>query len=256
MKLLLLLKYLLFFSLLFFTQKVSAQVVDIESKRITKNEKGLFGEMEFNGSYTENVQTIWQLSTQGKLLLENKNNNLLVFGDFGLVKSQNEDLINRGFGHFRFNQNLTKSKRLKFEAFQQVQYNRIQKINFRNLTGTGLRFKVLKTDSVSFFVGTSIMYEYEEVQEQAKPNRDPRLSSYISLDIPFNKIISLNNICYYQPLANQFLDFRIANQTTLKLKFNANFALKITFNYLEDSNPPIGIPNRIITLENGLSLNF
>lgn len=246
--------FLLFF---FFCQiRLQSQVVDIESQRFSKNEKGIFGKFELNGSYTQNTQTIWQLSNQSKILIENNTNNFLIFGDFGLLKGENEELINRGFGHLRFNQNLVKNARLKLEVFQQTQYNRIQKIKLRNLVGTGLRLKPLKTDSIDFYLGLSIMYEYEEIQEQTTPNRDARFSSYFSLDFPIGKSVTLNNIFYYQPLANQFLDFRISNQTALKIAFNKNLGFKLTFNYLEDSNPPIGIPNRIITVENGFSFSF
>ena len=252
-KISILILYILFF---FYQFEVFSQVVDIESQRFSKNEKGVFGKFELNGSYTQNKQTIWQLSNQSKILIENKTNNFLIFGDFGLLKGENEELINRGFGHLRFNQNLVKNARLKLEVFQQTQYNRIQKIKLRNLTGTGLRLKPFKTDSIDFYIGLSIMYEYEEIQEQTTPNRDARFSSYFSLDFPLGKSVTLNNIFYYQPLANQFLDFRISNQTALKIAFNKNLGFKLTFNYLEDSNPPIGIPNRIITVENGFSFSF
>lgn len=234
-----------------------SQVVDIESQRILNKEKGVYGFINFNVNYTQNTQTIWQVSNTSKLLLQFKRQSVLLFGDFGLVRSSNaQDLINRGFGHIRYNYKITQNNRLTFEAFEQIQYNRIQKIDQRNLVGTGLRWRVLKTDTIDFFVGSSIMYEYEVVSNEAIPNQDARLSAYISFDLPIGNTVTINNIGYFQPLANQFSDMRISSQTTIKFNINKYLTFRVLFNYLLDTNPPQGIPNQIINIENGLELKF
>lgn len=247
---------LLGFVLLASSFSLTAQVVDIESQRFTKEGKGFFGSVRLDGNYTQNTQQIWQVSNNTKLLYQWKRHRILVFSDFGLVQSANNDLINRGFGHLRYNFHLTKSKAITMETFQQVQYNRVQKIDVRALSGSGFRFRIFQKDSIELFTGAAAMYEYEEVQEQPIPNRDLRLSSYVSLDYQISKSLSWNNIVYFQPLATNWSDFRLTNQSTFKVALNEYLTLNLLFSLLEDTNPPVGIPSTIISIQNGLAFTF
>ena len=100
------------------------------------------------------------------------------------------------------------------------------------------------------------MYEFEEVIDQNIPNKDFRLSSYFSVDWLLSKSVSFNTIFYYQPLANDFSDFRVTNRSTFKFNITQKWGFKLMFSYLTDSNPPAGIPKEIITIQNGLSVRF
>lgn len=248
-----------FFICLFFcfvSLELHSQVVDIESQRFNKNQNGIFGEVNFDGSFTQNTTQVWQISNENKLLFQQSKFSALLFSDFGLVKGNKADLINRGFAHVRFNYHLNKSKKLTTEAFEQIQYNRIQGINLRQLVGAGLRQKIVGHDSLESFFGILGMYEFEQVKDQTTPNKDFRLSSYFSVDWLLTKSVSFNTIFYYQPLANKFSDFRATNRSTFIFNITQKWGFKLMFSYLTDSNPPVGIPKEIITIQNGLSLRF
>ncbi len=242
--------------LVFCSFSLFGQVVDIESQRFAKKENGFFGEVNFDGSYTQNTTQVWQISNENKLLFQQTKFSALLFSDFGLVNGNNDDLINRGFAHLRLNYHLNKSKKLTAEAFEQIQYNRIQGINLRQLAGAGLRQKIVGRDSLESYFGVLGMYEFEEVIDQNTPNKDFRLSSYFSVDWLLTKSVSFNTIFYYQPLANNFSDFRVTNRSTFKFNITQKWGFKLMFSYLTDSNPPVGIPKEIITIQNGLSVRF
>lgn len=250
--------FVLVLGIFFFISPAICQVVNIESKRFNHPDSaGFTGLTSFNMNYTQNTQTIWQIGNETKLLwtMPNKNS-IFVLADLHFIQANSTDLINNGFGHFRFNKNLLWEGKLKFETFQQVQYNSIQLIKFRSLTGAGVRQTFFDKENTEVYSGIALMNEVEIPNTTENENWDARLSSYLSLNVRISKSVSLNTIAYYQPLINQFKDYRFMSELRTTMEFTKTWSYKIELNYLMDKFPPLGAPNEIYTIRNALVFRF
>ena len=108
----------------------------------------------------------------------------------------------------------------------------ISDIKFRGLLGAGPRFKLSKSKDYRFYLGTLLMFEYEESSDNSiAVLRDFRGSTYLSCSIYPLENLSLVSTTYYQPLLKQFSDFRISNETSIGIKVLKNLLFKTTFTY-------------------------
>ena len=141
----------LVFLLLFFGHS-NAQLVNIESKRMTvsgANSYRLNGSINFsysnnNGTYFSNIGI--GITTAFRL----KDPSAIYFftGSYNLAKSKLEDFQNSWFYHIRYNKKLGNVDHknygsFRLEAFLQNQNNELQTINSRNLVGAGIRYKFI-----------------------------------------------------------------------------------------------------------------
>jgi hypothetical protein len=218
-----------------------AQLINIEEKRLNSKEQGWKGNIDFNAKYTQNTKSIWQLSNRVSIQYRQGKSTHLFLNDISLVRSNNSDLINYGYAHYRYSQALDTVSFIKWESYAQIQYNSVQKIRQRSLLGTGLRFKIINTDSVYLSYGFSFMYEYEETTTPEYSNLI-RNSNYLSFDWKISPIWEFKTITYYQPFVGDFSDFRLSNESNISHKLNAHISLVLNINILYDSNPPIDVP--------------
>ncbi|MBU2930172.1 DUF481 domain-containing protein [Winogradskyella psychrotolerans] len=186
----------------------------------------------------------------------NTDKNLYLFiNDLKLEQIEDNSFVNKGIQHIRYNRKFT--ERLKLEMFAQSQYDEISEIKFRRLLGIGPRFKLSKSNNYRFYLGTLLMFEHEEASSQnVEILRDFRGSIYLSCSLYPLENISIVSTTYYQPLLEQFSDFRIANQTSLGIKVLKNLLFKTVFIYNFDSDPILGIPKTQYELTNGIVYTF
>jgi hypothetical protein len=217
------------------------QLINIESKRLNSQEEGWNGNIDFNAKYTQNNKSVWQLSNKISIQYNKKKSTHLFLNDISLVRSNQNDLVNSGFAHYRYTRPIATKDFIKWESFTQIQYNSVQKIRLRTLTGTGLRFNIINTDSVYFTYGFALMYEYEETTIPEYSNLI-RNSNYLSFDWKISKIWEFKTIIYYQPSIGDFNDFRLSNVSNISHKLTDHISLVLNFNLLYDSKPPVDVP--------------
>lgn len=237
---------------------VNAQIVNIENKRLNTKKEGFSGMIDINANLTYATKQLFQIGTKAKVAYTKKRNYLMLLTDYSLVTSSfNEDFINKGFEHLRYNYTLKDSGKVIYEAFQQGQFNKIQKINKRLLLGTGLRFVVINKKNYQLNLGCSIMGEYEEMDLGNKLiSQDILSSNYISFDGQFNKTFGMNFITYFQPKFIDFGNYRIASETQLRFKINKFLSLKIIYKLNHDSRDLPNIRKTYYSLSNTLSFKF
>ena len=149
----------------------------------------------------------------------------LFVNDLGFERSGGQSFVNQGSQHLRYNYKLLEN--ITWEAFVQSQYNSIAKIQFRGLTGIGPRLKLLGLEKYRLYVGTLVMYEHEELDEETLIiNRDWRASSYLSLSFFPTDNITFVSTTYYQPVLNDFKDYRIASENSFVLGIFEKLSLK------------------------------
>ena len=239
------------FSLLFIAK---AQIVNIESARMQSDTTGWMGNAGSGFSLTKNVHQVFSAEVDAHLQYKSKKSLYLLLGNYGFLKSAGTSLIDNTFLHFRYNYKVNNV--LRWEAFTQVQQNVISNIKSRFLLGTGPRFKVLSTKIIRLYAALLLMYEREQSTIDNAVQNNLRNSSYISFTISPNKQVEIISTSFFQPLLNNWNDYRILNQASLRVKAGKKLSVRLNWNYLNDSRPVAGIPAVNYTLSTGINYEF
>lgn len=243
---------ILIISFLFFQNMLHAQIINIEDKRIrTKDSVSWYGDFALNASVIQLNKSI--LTFRGTAQIEYKKNKhlLLSLSDYTLLKGGSESFENAAFQHLRYNYKLYNT--LSWELFTQVQNNKIQHIQFRGLTGTGVRWRMYKSGNGKsrIYIGTAFMQEYNRFKNEGVMHFS-RISSYLSAIYEPNKQVKMSSNTYYQPNLSDFGEARLNTQNTLDFKFNKHLSFRIDFTLGYDYTLPQGIKPIFYTWSNGL----
>ena len=252
---------LAFIQISFFFSSISfSQIVVVEDNQIESDSSGwqVIGKVDFYN--TKNINTVLSINAGTQIQYKWQKHTLMSMNDFSAIlttSNENPDQENRGYQHFRYN--YTINTPFVFEAFTQLQFDQILRIQRRWLLGTGMRFNMLKPESEdALSTGITYMYEYEQEKDTSVVHRDHRLSTYISAQKNFNESIALSLISYYQPLFNQFSDFRLSFGMGLNFKILDKLAFVINVNLNYDAEPveDEAITSLTYNIRNGLSFKF
>lgn len=233
----------------------STQIVNIERARMQSDTTGWLGNAGASVSLTKNTQQVFASEFDAHIQYKSQKSLYLLLGNYGFLKGAGTKLIDNTFLHFRYNYKINKT--VRWEAFTQVQQNVITNIRSRFLVGTGPRFKLLSTKLIRLYGASLIMYEQEKETTAAHlVHNDIRSSSYISFTITPNSQLEIISTSFFQPLLNNWSDFRFLNQATVRVKAGKKLGIKVNWNYLNDSKPVPGIPSVNYTLSTGIDYDF
>ena len=248
-------KFLLFFFLFTFNFTVFTQIVNIENKRLSDNKQGFSGSAELNFNFTMNTVQLLQIGDKIRLGYIKKQHQFLIVTDHSFVKSEGDDFVNKGFQHFRYNYVFKDSGNVSFEAFQQGQFNKIQKINLRLLVGAGLRLNLINQENYQLNIGSGLMGEYEELLDIGS-STDILSTNYLSFDGQFNESIGLNSISYFQPKLIDFGNYRFSTETALRFKINQNLSFLLIYSLTHDSRNIPDVRKTNYVVKNSLRVSF
>ncbi len=234
--------------------QMSAQIINVENKRISTDTIGFSGKVGMSLSASKFTQSFLAAEFASQVQWKTTKNIYLLVGNFQIVNAGGESFNNSGYGHFRFNRKL--SSKIRLELFTQVQYNSVTKITARYLNGAGLRFKLSPYENAKIYWGIAAMHEYEELSSPEITNKDIRLSSYLSFTLTPVKTITFRNTTYAQPLTSDFKDYRLSNNTRINFGITENLNFTTDFHFLYDSRPPIDVPTINYQVKNGLTYRF
>lgn len=233
-----------------------AQVVNIEKKR-KGNEDGFAGIVGLGFYLIDNGKHISQFKNEIDLQYKKGPHTFILLNDLSLMTVDNDNLVNSGFQHFRYNYTIKDSSSFTIEAFVQHQYNAAKLLEKRLLAGVGPRIRLINSKKVSCFIGIIGMYEYEQLSDSLRTKTElARLGSYLSFNWDIAENLSFNNITYYQPAFQTFTNYRISTETNLQLKITRSLSFKIGLQTNYDSNPPEKIQKLFYYWENALSYEF
>jgi hypothetical protein len=241
-------------ALLLFASHISAQVVNIESKRMRSDTTGWSGSAEANFQLSKTTEEIYDLGGKVHFQYKGINTLWLFLNEYRLIKGAGTEFVNAGFAHVRYNHKITKEF-LRWEAFVQFQYNKALEVGVRGLAGTGPRIKVYDSDKFRCYAATLYMFEYQESVDKTIIERNHRTSSYLSFTIDIGKI-ELSNTTYYQPNMADLKDYRISTQSDLLFEIFENLNYKAGFTSRYDTRPFPGVPKVTYYLTNGLLFEF
>lgn len=244
-----------FITIFLFPILTFSQIINVESLRKVTDTSGWTGNTSLGFSLTKNTNTLIRLNNNIHVQYKMNKHLALFVNNLGFERAGEQSFVNNGSQHLRYNYKVFDD--ITLEAFVQSQYNSIAKIKFRGLAGTGPRFKLLGLDKYRLYLGTLVMYEHEELNEETLIiNRDWRASTYLSLSFFPTDNISFVSTSYYQPILNQFQDYRIASENSFVLGILEKLSLTVTYTLTFDATPATDVPDTFYNLSTGLLYAF
>jgi hypothetical protein len=231
----------------------SAQVINIESKRFLNDTNGFVGRADLNFNLAQNAQQIISLGTNVHMQYQHNKHRFLAISDLAFIKAGPTDFVNNGYQHLRYGYKII--DRLTWESFVQAQYNLVLKLDKRYLAGMGPRVKIFKKKNFRLYVAALYMYEYQLQDKQTIEQYNHRLSSYVTFNIGFNKF-DFSHTTFFQPLLTDLSNYRIASDSNLDIVLTGHLNFRVGFNLLYDNHQPLGVPDLVYVLKNGLSFKF
>lgn len=248
-------KFYITLCVVFITFSVSSQILDAESLRKVTDTSGFTGSASLNFSMKRDVNKYLGFNSSTHLQYKMKSHLVIWKNDIELKNIEGNKFENAGITHLRYNYRF--HPRIAWEVFTQAQYNRVSKITFRGLVGTGPRFKLTDSENYKVYLGTHIMYEHEELSDDATPiQREFRGTSYLSFSLYPTSTITITSTTYYQPSLKLLKDYRVSSQTSLLITLFKNFAFKTSYTFIYDQYPAKGIPTSQYNLTSGLLYSF
>lgn len=248
-------KYCFITFFLLFSIAATSQVINAESLRKVTDTSGFSGMAGLEFSLKRDVNDKFSIRTNVDMQYKMNRHLVLFKNEIEFQKIESDNFENKGVQHLRYNYKLY--PRIVWEIFTQAQYNKVSKITFRGLLGTGPRFKLTKLENYKLYLGTSIMYEHEELSDGITPiARVYRGSAYFSFSLYPTETLSISSTTYYQPKLKDFSNFRVASETSMAIRLYKNFSFKTTYTFTFDASPAIGIPNSQYALTSGFIYSF
>lgn len=250
-------KYFLFPILLFFSLgQLQAQIINVESQRLSSDTTGWHGLYNLSVDYVKNTNQLLTLTNNLSAEYVKGRSNWLFLHNLNASISNVATLENSLFFHIRYNYH--KTRRLTYEVLAQYQKNIPLKIDHRVLTGLGPRYGFIQQKNFELFGGCILLYEYDNELETDIEHHDLRLSSYLSTEYKLTDKLEWVAVLYYQPRIDYWEDFRTTLQTQLKFLIFKSLAFTSTYSMSYDAFPVQDeeIPNLTIKWTNGITYKF
>lgn len=177
----------------------------------------------------------------------------------GFAEQGGERFVGNAFGHVRWTAMWI--ARVGSELFGQVEYDEFLRVQRRLLMGVGPRFVLVEGEPVALAVGTAYMLEYERLDIPASdphPQRTlyQRSSTYASVRVAVNDVLSLVNTAYVQPRFVRPADTRVLQELELVFSVAAHLKFTATARLRLDTDPPSEVEKLDLELKNGLELQW
>ena len=235
---------------------VFGQVVNIEKKR-KGNQDGFAGALSAGFNLMDNGKNISQLKNNIDLQYKKGAHTIILLNDLSFMRVDEDDLVNGGFQHLRYNYTIKDSSLLTLETFVQHQYNTIKLMERRFLLGAGPRFRIVNSKKVEFFIAALGMYDYEQRSDSLRTKLEfARMASYVSFSWDIRENLSFRNITYYQPAIADFENYKLSSETSLGLKISDALSFKVALQTTFDSDPPENIQDLFYNWQNSLVYKF
>ena len=249
--------FFLFFLILFFQTPVSGQVVNIEDRRLRVGDSlHWLGKADLGFNLIQNTQQYLTASAAVQVEFKEKKHFVLSVSAYNLAKSANQNILNDGFEHLRYNYDIT--DKVVWEVYAQGQYNERIRLRLRTLAGTGFRFKILRLSTTRLYLGTSYFYEQTRFRDATAPFFNHRLSIYTAFSQKIGTSARFASTTYFQPILTHFNNMRWASDNSLLIPLSKKCVFRANLNLTYDTDPrlPETVPDLIYAWTNGIRLEF
>jgi putative salt-induced outer membrane protein YdiY len=249
---------LICFVLFFSTSLYSQTIINAEKLSSAKDSLTFSLELSYSGSRGNSVTD--KIEFEPSFVLVRKKNDFKLFGGYTDLSTGDKSHLNNGFVHIRHNYKLM--TRLKTFAFYQIQFNEVLLLRKREVIGAGLRYALIKKDSIRFNIGLGAMHESEFLFSNSLLLNEV-INTFIfrgavvsGFEWIINKSFKLNNVIYYQPYLMSFEDFRLLNEFSFTAKINHHFNVSASLTFRYDSRPPSALTNFDSVMDLGIGYKF
>lgn len=179
--------------------------------------------------------------------------------DFNLAKSNETDLVNRGYAQMVYRYNF--NAKVTPEFITQYQWDGPLGMSDRYLAGCNSRFKI-QSDSLRLMIlAAGIMYEREEwvhpITAEPIPNRGIKINTYLNYTRKFNDNFTIGFMTYLQTKINKDIIYpRISPSLQMNFKVNKTISYVASVIYVYDTKPVIPIRNYHYNISNGFKFSF
>ena len=255
-------------ALLAFLQ-VNGQLLNIDQHEIfSDTSKYVTGSIAFifhldnKNANVDKKNSVVRLENKNDLVFVGLKNNYLLSNQIKYFNSTGGTFISSGYAHARAN--YSKMRKMSYEMFTQIQYDRNRYMDYRFLLGGGLRWRVTSKDKIGFFTGAELMYEHEKWDNPENENlfiikNLPKIGAYMNLRIKTSESSKFRSLVIYQTGYDPDPGL-MRNRLSFDLQFEIEIFKKlyftITFKGAYEDEPIYPINKLIYTLENGLVWRF
>jgi Protein of unknown function, DUF481 len=246
-----------FFCFFLHPNPIFGQVVNIEDRRIRLGDSvHWLGKADLGFNLIQNTQQYLTASAAVQLEYKAQKHFILSLSAYNLVKSANQNILNDGFQHVRYNYDIT--ERTVWEMYAQAQYNERVRLRVRTLAGTGFRFKVARKKATRLYLGASYFYEQTQFKDATAPFHNHRLSFYTAFSQRIGTTGRFASTTYFQPILTDLGNMRWASDNSLFIPLSKKCSFRVNLNLTYDTDPrlPATVPDLIYAWTNGVRLEF
>lgn len=176
-------------------------------------------------------------------------------------KVKDNSIVDKGFAHFRIVYNATEI--FAPEVFYQKEFNKFISMKDRNLFGASIRVNLHKLFDVSpdkqfdLVLASGMMAENELLNFESDSTANTiRSTNYLSCHYKLSKIVELSSVLYFQVAYDELSNYRILNDTSIKLKVTDNIAFVTGLNYRYNNTAHPSLSKSDLNIINGLQIIF
>ena len=208
--------------------------------------------IDFKGTDGNTKNSAWKVDSSFYWRKSDYINFVLMGYDYG--KSKDTVNMDKSFIHAR---HIRKTDTFAdWEMFTQLEKNEFTRLSSRGLVGTGMRMSA----GDNSFVGLGGLY-FDERLNQSADNIDEdddgfRVNAYWNGNYKYNDHTSFKTQLYYQPKVDEFSDFRVLFESSLKVNITDRLAVKFSLDIVHDNKPPQGIEKTDYSYSSGFVYSF
>jgi hypothetical protein len=255
--------------LFLFYSPTFSQILNVEKSRLEEDSSKYFigkaslgVNLNNRGVINDQAITFLGINASTDLAYFSKKNTYMFINFLNYISNNGNAFVSAGYTHFRIH--LNRKNKLSYETFAQYQYDRPRGMNYRRLSGAGVRFELYKSKVINLNTGNGFFIEQEGWQSpvQDVPFQNVifiKSNNYFSVRYNVNENLKLNSIAYYQvgydKVVNLFRQ-RISGEANINVKISQKISMKTSFTSTYENHPIVPIRKFIYTLLNGIEVNF
>lgn len=254
--------FLLILIFVYGIDSTSAQLLNVESYRSSADTSKKWNVAIHLGAVaTKQEKSVLNASSGLQFYYNAKPWSALLLNDMQLIRVESENVISSGYVHGRLGYWL--QSRLALEGFGQYQYDVVRGLDNRWLTGGGLRIELINQPRFTVFLGSGLMYEYEQWQNENSSletiNTETiklKSTNYVSSILKFSDNLKFNLISYYQVEPASFFSPRLIADAQLEVEINRHLKLAVKWVSTYDYDPIQNTDPFIYSLSNSIIAEF
>jgi hypothetical protein len=263
--------FLLIILLISFAGSAHAQILKVNKNNLNKDSSGYWlGAISFHFNLnnrsvsSDNENAYIGLTGTTDVVYVGDNHAYISINNINYFTSSADDgaFISTGYSHFRIN--WERQKRLSYESYGQIQYDKGRNMTLRFLVGSGIRYRFSDSDKTLLVIGTGIMHEDERwkvlnAEDQFIDKNIWKNSSYINGAFQLTKALKLDAILFYQggyDGESEVFRNRINTDIQLSISISNRLSFVADFSGQYEDKPIIDINKFIYQVRNGITWTF